>query len=94
MGALFFFFIAGNGINTSATIYLEVVGGNTIDAGIATVIFSVVSAVSRIVTGTLTDKYGRKLVIIIGILIFTVSTALAVFYPTVDAFMVVRFFQG
>jgi len=94
MGAVFFLFIAGNGLNTSATIYLEKIGGNTIDAGIAVVIFSVVSAVSRIVTGMLVDKYGRKQAIIVGILIFTVSTALAVFYPTVDAFMVVRFFQG
>lgn len=44
--------------------------------------------------GSASDRYGRKPVLIVSLIIFVLSTALSLFSKTITIFIVCRFFQG
>ncbi|MDE6271364.1 MAG: MFS transporter [Muribaculaceae bacterium] len=44
--------------------------------------------------GSASDRYGRKPILIISLIIFVVSTALSLFSPNITFFIVCRLFQG
>lgn len=47
-----------------------------------------------VVWGSASDRYGRKPVLIISLIIFVVSTALSLFSPNITFFIICRLFQG
>lgn len=51
-------------------------------------------AVGQIFFGPLSDKYGRKPIIVGSLVIFSLSSAASVYSPSIDFFNVCRFFQG
>ncbi len=44
--------------------------------------------------GSLSDKYGRKILILVGSIIYTVTSLIAAFAPTVEYLFYMRFFQA
>ncbi len=51
-------------------------------------------AIGQIFFGPLSDKYGRKSVLISAMILFSVSTIAAIFSPTIEFFNFCRFLQG
>lgn len=50
--------------------------------------------VGQMILGPVSDKYGRKPVLIATLLIFIAAAVASVFSPTIHVFLVLRFFQG
>ena len=57
-------------------------------------VFSLGLAVGQIVYGPLIDRFGRKLPMLIGVGVFTVTSLLIVMAPTIDFFVGLRFLQA
>ena len=63
-------------------------------AGLIVLSFYIMSATLYPITGRLADKYGRKKVLLIGMLIFAISEFAAAVSPTFSFLIVARMFQG
>lgn len=50
--------------------------------------------IGSVIWGSLSDSYGRKPMLIISLGIFIISTAVAIFSPSIQFFITVRLFQG
>ena len=62
--------------------------------GLTLTIFFLMFAVSMILFGPLSDKYGRKPILILGTLIYTIASLMCVLSPNIYFLIVGRFFQG
>lgn len=62
--------------------------------GLTLTIFFLMFAVSMILFGPLSDKYGRKPILIFGTLIYTIASLTCVLSPNIYILIVGRFFQG
>ncbi len=51
-------------------------------------------AVGQVFFGPLSDKYGRKLVLVAAMLLFAVSTVASIYSPDIEFFNFCRFLQG
>lgn len=51
-------------------------------------------AVGQLVIGPMSDAWGRRVPLLIGVAVFTVTSVLCVFVPSVTAFVALRFLQG
>ena len=51
-------------------------------------------AVGQLLLGPLSDKFGRKIPLIISLVIYIISTALIVYAPNIEAMIVLRVIQG
>lgn len=51
-------------------------------------------AIGQIFLGPMSDKYGRKPILIGSLILFTIAAVVSVFSPTIQFFLVCRFFQG
>ena len=51
-------------------------------------------AVGQIFFGPLSDKYGRKAVLVAAMVLFVVSTLVSIYSPTIEFFNICRFLQG
>lgn len=51
-------------------------------------------AFGQLIFGPLSDKYGRKPLLVVSLLLFSVSTVAIIFSPSVNFFNICRFFQG
>jgi len=51
-------------------------------------------AVTQLLIGPLSDRYGRRPVLLVSLLIFAVSTLAAIFSPNVETLLVCRLFQA
>lgn len=51
-------------------------------------------AVGQIFFGPLSDKYGRRAVLVAAMVLFSVSTVTSIYSPTIEFFNVCRFLQG
>ncbi|MCM1163607.1 MAG: multidrug effflux MFS transporter [Muribaculaceae bacterium] len=63
-----------------------------VQMGLATSMFGL--AVGQIFFGPLSDKYGRKPVLVVSMILFSVATVVSIFSPTIEFFNVCRFLQG
>lgn len=87
-------FLVGQGSNAGTTVYLERIGGSTGLAGIGALIFSLAAAVSRIVTGPMSDTRGRRLVMVIGSCFMLAGTIGPLFGNSDVLFVLWRILQG
>lgn len=62
--------------------------------GLTLTIFFLMFAVSMILFGPLSDKYGRKPILIFGTTIYTIASIICIFSPNIYVLIVGRFFQG
>lgn len=51
-------------------------------------------AVGQIFFGPLSDKYGRRPILIFSLILFCIATALCIFSPDIEFFLYMRLFQG
>ncbi|MCM1291100.1 MAG: multidrug effflux MFS transporter [Prevotella sp.] len=51
-------------------------------------------ALGQLLMGPISDKYGRKPILLSGLIFFIVSAVISVFSPTIHFFLLMRFFQG
>ncbi len=51
-------------------------------------------AVGQVFFGPLSDKYGRKAVLVSAMILFAISTIAAIYSPTIEFFNTCRFLQG
>ncbi len=87
-------FMVGQGSNAGTTVYLERIGGSTGLAGIGALIFSLAAAVSRIITGPMSDARGRRLVMVIGSCFMLAGTIGPLFGNSDALFVLWRILQG
>jgi len=57
-------------------------------------IFLLGLAISQLIYGPLSEKYGRKIVLMIGMIIYLISTIICIFSPTIEFLIFARLFQG
>lgn len=63
-----------------------------VQMGLTTSMFGL--ALGQIFFGPLSDKFGRKAVLIAAMLLFTVSTVASIYSPSIEFFILCRFLQG
>ena len=57
-------------------------------------VFLVGFAVSQLVMGPLSDRFGRRPVLLVGLAVYLVATLACVFAPSIEALIAARFFQS
>ncbi len=82
------------GLNTTLPIYIEQFGGTTRIAGLALTSLTLAAIISRPVTGWCIDKYGRRLFLIIGLLLFLLPSLVFISMIPVLWLILFRFVQG
>ena len=78
-------FMAGQGLNSSTSVYVALYGGTAAYAGVLAAVFSGAAAVVRLLSGPLIDGRGRRIVMLFGFPLFTHDVA---------PFVVFRILQG
>ena len=82
------------GMNPTLPIYIEQFGGTTKIAGLALTSLTLAAIIARPVTGWCIDKYGRRLVLIIGLLLFLLPSLVFIRMIPVLWLILFRFIQG
>lgn len=68
------------------------VSGNILQISISVYLYGL--AISQLIYGPLSDKYGRKPVVFFGISIFTISSFIIIFAPNITVLLIARFMQA
>jgi MFS family permease len=84
----------GNGLNNEVPVYIESIGGSAAFSGVLTSIFSFAAGVGRFVGGNLSDKYGRKKLIVFGAVLTTLGCAVSAIFITPAVLAACRLIQG
>lgn len=87
-------FLVGQGANAGTSVYLEAKGLDTSLAGIGALVFSIAAAFARIVSGPLSDRKGRKPLMVIGTLVMLLGAVCPLFKNSGALLIVWRSFQG
>lgn len=90
----FFAFVAGQGLNTGMSVYVEHQGGTATFAGLLMAVFSASAAVSRIVVGPAIDTRGRRTIMVAGSAVLAVGVLLPGVIPGDTSLVVGRLLQG
>lgn len=68
------------------------VTGNVLQLSLSTYFFGL--AISQLIYGPLSERFGRKPIVILGTLIFTIASFSIIFASTIDTLLMARFFQA
>lgn len=82
------------GLNPTLPIYIEQFGGTTRIAGLALTSLTLAAIISRPVTGWCIDRYGRRLFLMIGLLLFLLPSLVFIRMVPVLWLILFRFVQG
>lgn len=72
----------------------EELGASEAQIGLTLTAIMLGLAVGQLVIGPMSDAWGRRRPLLVGVSLFTVTSVLCVFVPDVTAFIVLRFVQG
>ena len=87
--------VAMNMLNVIVPLYVtDTLKGSAATAGLMTTIYTISACASRPINGVLTDKWNRRLMMVIGSLVFAVGCFMAGAVPTVLALTVSRVLMG
>jgi MFS family permease len=75
-------------------LYMKSLGGQDSDVGLIFGVFSLSALASRFVAGPLVDLWGRKLPLLIGVVLFLAAMLLYSFANTVSSLVLLRLFHG
>jgi len=75
-------------------LYVQHMGGHQKDVGVIIGVFTISSVVIRVFAGRFTDKFGRKMLLLLGAFIFFVSPPLYYVASAVQPLFFVRIFHG
>ncbi|MDN7246712.1 MFS transporter [Planococcus shenhongbingii] len=91
----FFIFIVFYALLTFIPIYvLTDMEGTATQGGLAVSAFLISAIIMRFFAGLILEKYGKKKILVISVLMFTISTILYVFIGGFTALLFLRFFHG
>lgn len=90
----FLFFSAFYSLIIPLPIYLKSIGINDLQIGLILGALGITSLIVRPITGVLTDKYGRKKIIIIGIVIFIIGVIATTVTSSALLLFIARSFQA
>lgn len=65
---------------------------SNVQLGLATCIIGL--AIGQLIFGPLSDKYGRKTILIASLILFIVASRLSIWSPSIEVFIICRLFQG
>ncbi len=82
------------GLNPTLPIYIEQFGGTTKIAGAALTSLMLAAIISRPVTGWCIDKYGRRLFLFIGLILFLLPSLVYIRMVPIMWLILLRFVQG
>lgn len=68
--------------------------GTATEGGMAVSVFLVSAIIMRFFAGMILEKFGKKKILVISVLMFTVSTILYPFVGTLETLLLLRFFHG
>lgn len=94
LAANFFFFAGFQWTFATLPGYVQGIGGDAAAIGLAFGLFSLSAVAARPLVGWLVDNWGRKPVLLVGAVIFSLSPALYVLAGSLWPFMIVRLFHG
>ena len=84
-----------NMLNVIVPLYVtETLGGMASTAGLMTTVYTVSSCLSRPINGILTDKIGRRVMMLLGSLLFCLGCLFAGLIPAIAALTVCRILMG
>lgn len=86
--------MAGQGLNSSTSVYVALYGGTAAYAGVLAAVFSGSAAVVRLLSGPLIDGRGRRIVMLFGFAVLIAGTVGPLFTHDVAPFVVFRILQG
>lgn len=86
--------ISANMLNTSLPLYVQELGADKSIAGLVTGAFTIASLVCRPIYGNLVDLKGRRIVMMIGILIFSIAVFGVSLTTSVAMILVLRALMG
>jgi len=91
----FFIFLAFYGLLTSLPIYVvNKLNGSTADAGLLVTIFLLSAIIIRPFSGKLLEDFGKKRVLVISMIFFTLSSFMYLWIQHFTILLVLRFFHG
>jgi MFS family permease len=94
LAANFFFFAGFQWMFATLPDYVQELGGDAADMGLAFGLFSLSAVAARPLVGWLVDHWGRKPVLLVGATVFAVSPALYILTPSLWPFQIVRLLHG
>src|SRR5438270_110699 len=75
-------------------VYIKGIGGTDLQASLATSLFAISGLIFRSLTGIGVDKYGRKLLLIIGFIVLFLLNVSLFWTSVVALILVLRFIHG
>ncbi|MDQ0230824.1 MFS transporter [Metabacillus malikii] len=91
----FFIFLAFYGLLTSLPIYVvDELHRSKVDAGLIVTIFLLSAIIIRPFSGKLLDDYGKKMMLMISLVFFTICSFLYLWVDQYGLLLALRFFQG
>lgn len=87
-------FVAGLGLNTGMSVYVDQAGYTATFAGVLSVVFSGAAAVARLVVGPALDAHGRRAIMIAGSALLAAGTLLPGLFPSAPMLVTGRVVQG
>jgi MFS family permease len=94
MASSFFLFFGFQAIFPVSPLYVIEVGGSSSDNGLATWIFALAALLTRSPSGLLADRWGRKPVLILGAILFSLGPALHTVVGSIPLLLVVKVVHG
>lgn len=80
--------------NTVTPLYAQSLGFSATSIGLLTTVVTIASLVLRPFLGGWLDRYGRKGIVLVGTLIFTIATLLNGYFAALSLLILVKAFQG
>ncbi len=87
-------FMAFNMTNTGIPVFVDALGGSPFQVGLVTTLTTASALATRPFTGLMVDRFGRKGILVTGLLVTTASIALFALIPLIPVILVLRFIQG
>lgn len=87
-------FVAGQGLNSSLSVYVEHIGGTATFSGVLSAVFSAAAAVARLSIGSAIDTRGRRIVMVAGSTALALGTLYPGLFPSEASLVIGRIIQG
>ena len=94
VAANFFFFASFHWIYATLPGFVQHIGGDLVQVGLATGVFALSAVVARPVVGRLIDRWGRKPLLLVGATLFVLAPACYALAGAVLPFMAIRVVHG
>lgn len=89
-----FVFMGFNMTNTGIPVFVDTLGGSTFEVGLVSTLATGAALVTRPFTGMMVDRFGRKGILVAGLVVTVLSIAMFLVFPIVSVILMIRLIQG